>query len=1069
MITRYKHPVLFYVMATILPWMCWFIAGHFSYMTPATTWVTFAMSGFAFLGLVSPNIIAFLLILPDPDLRRDVVKRLFNFRGVKPKYWLMAGLFMLSSILLAQAISLLFGYSATQFKLAESFSFTSGVFPVWFLLIMAPLLEELAWHSYGTDTLRSRFNLLTTSIIFGLYWGVWHLPLSAINNYYHSNLVESGLIYSLNFLFSLIPFVLIMNWLYYKTGRNILITVIFHISAGYFNEIFQTHPMSKVIQTVLLITFSVYLVFSEKDFFLNQNPTENTDQNSTNKNSNNKRSTSMKKLSILILTLVFTSVAFSQSMTQTVRGKVYDNLTNEPLPGANIIVLRTDPMMGTASDIDGYFILDRVPVGRQNILVRMMGYESYIVNELLVTTGTEPVLDIALEPATYDLDEVIVRIKKDTPLNTMTSVSSRQFTVEETQRYAGGMDDPARLASSFAGVATPSVVSNGISVRGNNPSGLLWRIEGVEAPNPNHFADLTVVGGGFLTALSNQMMGNSDFYTGAFPAEYGNATSGVFDINLKTGNTSKREQTFQAGLMGVDYATQGPFRMGDDASYIMNYRYSTMALLAPILPDDAGILKYQDLAFKVHVPTENIGTFSLWSVSSLDGQEMVAADSTDWRSNFDRDNSQTDLYMFASGLSHKQILNSGALLNTTVSATGNGLTHKEQRLDYDLQPKPQSHIQDDTWRIAAETSLSTRFSQKHSNQTGVKYSQIGYDVEIAQSQAEGEAMLTIADDDGSAGLLQAYSQSKITPLKGLSLNLGVHAQYFLLNEKYSLEPRAGLKYELNDDQSLAIAYGAHSRIERLPVYLVEMDGETPNRELDLIKSHHYVFSYNLKLNPYMRLSVEPYYQSLTNIPVAPDGYMSTINMTNDVFLNQELVNDGTGRNVGVDITFERFLYDGFYYLGTASIFDSKYTAADGTERNTRFNKNYVFNGLIGKEWMLGKGKNNVLSANFRINYSGGNRIESIDVPASEMEKEVVYGETDGTLSFEEKFKDTPVASFSVSYRKNKPNYSSIWSLHIINAGSAEEYSHDQFNLRSGNVETKHQGIMVPNLSYKIQF
>lgn len=278
-IKKYKHPVLFYILSTILSWTCWFIAGYVSHITPGNNTLTLVTGGLAFLGLIAPNIVASLLILPDQELRRDMLGRFFNFKGVKVKYWLAACLFMLGSILVAQAVSLLFGYSATQFKLAASFSFTSAVFPVWLLLIAAPFLEEIAWHSYGTDCLRSRFSLFTTSIMFALYWGIWHFPLSSIKDYYHSNLVESGLLYSLNFFISIFPFVLIMNWLYYKTDRNILIAVIFHITAGYFNEIFQTHPMSKVIQTVLLLIVSICLILKEKDFFFkNQLKTKNSFQ-----------------------------------------------------------------------------------------------------------------------------------------------------------------------------------------------------------------------------------------------------------------------------------------------------------------------------------------------------------------------------------------------------------------------------------------------------------------------------------------------------------------------------------------------------------------------------------------------------------------------------------------------------------------------------------------------------------------------------------------------------------------------------------------------------------------------
>lgn len=267
-IKKYQHPLRFYMLATLLPWACWLIAAYLSHSNSGGT--TILQSIFAFAGLLFPIVIAYLMTLPDRELQQDLFGRFFNFKQIKLRYWFVTFFSMLISILLAQAISLLFGYSSSQFHLAKSFSFTSGIFPVWFLLVAAPLLEELAWHSYGTDSLRSRFNLFNTSILFALFWGIWHMPLSLIKDYYHSNLVETGLIYSLNFFISLFPFVLIMNWLYYKTGRNITVTIIFHITAGFFNEIFSTHPMSKVIQTGLLVLFSIYLITNDKKYFFNK-------------------------------------------------------------------------------------------------------------------------------------------------------------------------------------------------------------------------------------------------------------------------------------------------------------------------------------------------------------------------------------------------------------------------------------------------------------------------------------------------------------------------------------------------------------------------------------------------------------------------------------------------------------------------------------------------------------------------------------------------------------------------------------------------------------------------------
>ena len=263
----YNKPLLFYILSTAIPWLFWFIAAYYSHtLSNDKMWISGIIG---FIGLLSPFVIALVMISKNKERYQDFISRFFNFKGIKVKYILMTCFLMLVSILLAQLISLAFGYSANQFHITGHYTFTSGVFPVWFLLIIAPLVEELAWHSYGTDTLRQRFSLFKTSMIFALFWGLWHIPLSFIKDYYHSNLVESGAIYSINFLVSLFPFVLIMNWLYYKSNRNILLPIVFHITAGYFNEIFATHPMSKVIQTGLLLLLSIFIIFKDKAFFFN--------------------------------------------------------------------------------------------------------------------------------------------------------------------------------------------------------------------------------------------------------------------------------------------------------------------------------------------------------------------------------------------------------------------------------------------------------------------------------------------------------------------------------------------------------------------------------------------------------------------------------------------------------------------------------------------------------------------------------------------------------------------------------------------------------------------------------
>lgn len=1067
-IENYNKPLHFYCWSTIIPWGLWFTAAIVSHSNHPLLGGTRVASLIAFAGLLAPFMIALKMIYPHKDLIKDMSTRFFNFRNIRPVYIFITLLLMLSSILLAQAISLLFGYEANQFHFRGGFSFSSGVFPVWMMLIIAPLIEELAWHSYGTDSLRTRFNLFHTSMLFGFFWGLWHFPLSFIKDYYHSNLVETGWIYSMNFFVSLFPFVLIMNWLYYKTNRNIILPILFHISAGFFNEIFATHPMSKVIQTVILLIVSIAILISDRKFFFEK---EFGNSMPYVKLSGSKAKKAFMKIVPPVLMMIFIFAfsinSFSQSLTQNIRGKVVDALSQDPLPFSSVVILNSNPLQGTACDEHGNFLIEKVALGRVNLKISHMGYETYQINELLITSGKEQTLQIGLNKRAAELSEVAIRINKDAPLNSMATLSARQFTVEETQRFAGGMDDPARLVSAFAGVTTPSVSSNGISVRGNNPDGLLWRIEGIEVPCPNHFANLSIAGGGLLTVLSSQMMANSDFYTGAFPAEYGNAYSGVFDIRLSNGSTTKRQYTFQAGLIGVDFSTQGPLNRERQSSYIMNYRNSTMALLAPLLPENTGILKYQDLAFKINLPTKKHGTFSIWGIGALDGQEMTETDSSDWKYNIDRDVSDTYLNMFATGLTHKMSSGSSAFITNTLALTGNGLSHKENRFDYSLEPHPQSKAENFNLRLSFQSNLTKRFNPWHINKTGFTCNYMNYRVDIEKSLSEGTLPVSVSKQTGSSGLLQFFTQSKLDINSKTEINAGINAQYFLLNENLSIGPRIGIKYRIRSNQQIGFAYGRHSRIEQLPVYFVESSGTNPNKMLGFMKSDHFVFSYNLTLRHDMRLCIEPYYQHLSNLPVSPNSYISTINNHELLFFDEILINQGNGKNTGVDITFEKFLEKGIYYQITASFFESKYTPADGIERNTRFNKNYVINVAAGKEWI--SRKSNILSINARLNYMGGSRKDPVNLAASIQQKDVIREETPGQLAFDTKLTDSPILSFNISYRKNRLKHSSVWSFQVLNALGTKDFVGDAYNIRTGEVESRYNGIMIPNVSYKIEF
>jgi len=780
----------------------------------------------------------------------------------------------------------------------------------------------------------------------------------------------------------------------------------------------------------------------------------------------------MNRKLVILLILLCAQTAIWAQQGQVVKGRVLDAITQSPLPGASVVILGTNPQLGTITNEDGDFRLWNVKPRRYNILVSFVGYQNYLFREVLVGTGKEVVLNAALEELTKELNEVKVtaRTSKELPINTMATISARQLSVEEASRYAGGFDDPARLAGSFAGVAS-SLGNNGIVIRGNSPRNMLWRLEGIEISNPTHFANVIAFGAGGITALSSQMLANFDFYTGAFPAEYGNALSGVLDIRIRTGNTEKHEYTFQAGVVGIDFSAEGPFKKGGGSSFLFNYRYSTYALLGPLIPEEAGHIGYQDLSFKLNFPTKKLGNFTLWGLGALDAQSRDPFDDpTEWKNVQDKEGYTLNLSNGVVGLTNKLLFNNRTYLHTTLAASGNSIDTKQNELDDNLALHAMERVNNNTWKYTLSSTLNHKFGNRHNNRTGIILNQHHYNVDNRNAEQVGNPLFTTTDEKGNVFSAQAFSESMIKLKNQVDLNLGLQVHYFGLNDEISVEPRVGMKWQFRPNQSLGIAYGLNSRIEMIGFYLARQQTTNgivqPNRNLKMTKAHHFGLAYDIRLNENTRFKVEPYYQYLFDVPVIPGSYFSLQNLEKDWFFNDSLVNDGTGTNIGIDFTLERFLKNGFYYLATASLFDSKYKGGDGIERNSLFNRNYILNLLAGKEWQVGKNKANLLNLNGRFSFLGGDHYTAILEEESITSNELTY---DYAHAYDKQLNPAKVLSLSFSYRKNKPKHASIWSLHLLNVLGQKEFQGYEFNLKTGKPEMQFDRIMVPNLSYKIEF
>ncbi len=795
-------------------------------------------------------------------------------------------------------------------------------------------------------------------------------------------------------------------------------------------------------------------------------------KHNTRKKRKMKISVIIRTFALAALMLFALSNAQSQNtLTQTVRGSIKDANSKIPLIGATIIVEGIDPMMGTTADIDGNFRMERVPVGRYNLKVSYVGYEPFTLSEILVSSGKEVVLKIELKESSLALSEVVIRANtnKDRPVNSMATLSARTFSVEETSRYAGGLDDPARLASAFAGVTTTQTTSNAIIIRGNSPRGVLWRFEGVDIPAAFHFPNVDFVGGGGFTVLSNQMLRNSDFYTGAFPAEYGNASSGVFDIKMRTGNSERREYTAGISMIGSDFSAEGPFVKGKRATYLFNYRYSTLGLIGSLI-NFPNLPTFQDLSFNFNFPTEKAGTFSFWGLGADDINKKTAeSDASKWETDYDRTGQDYFNRFGAIGLSHRISIGTATFIKSTLSADGMRFGMDKKEYTFDSRLLPTDYVKSTEGKYSFRSIVNHKFSSKVKSRTGITLNSLFFDNTLQRAFRDNpEVMTTFVDNSGTGFSTQAFSQFKIDLLPNLSTNIGFHTMFLNVNNKVTFEPRAGLSWNFTQDDELSVAYGLHTQMEELRTYYSQTNNngivEMPNKNLDFMKSHHIVLGYSRKVSDVMRIKIEPYYQILENIPVYPNSSFSIINVTSNWAINRKLENIGTGKNYGIDLTVERFLKDGYYYLFTTSLFESKYVGGDGKEFNTRFNRGYVINLLAGKEWMI-KNKN-ILSLSAKATYMGGLRY----TPALYEESiEAQMYKPDNSKAFSKQFPSSTGVDFTISYRMNKEKYSGVWFLMIKNALMQPDYSDPFYDFITNDVIIDKMRMPIPSLGYKIEF
>lgn len=783
----------------------------------------------------------------------------------------------------------------------------------------------------------------------------------------------------------------------------------------------------------------------------------------------------------IVIVLLITFSAFSQS-TQTIRGQVVDEVSKTPLIGVNIMVLGTgEAVLGAATDADGYYRISNVPVGRQTLKVTYIGYEEQVIPNVVVTAGKEVILNLSLTESINQLSEITVvantRDDKTATNNDLAVVSARSFNVDDTKRYAGALGDPARMAANFAGVIGGDDSRNDIVVRGNSPTGMLWQLEGLNIPNPNHFGSLNSTGGP-VSMLNNNNLDKSDFMTSAFPAQYGNAVAGVFDIRLRDGNNEKKEFLTQVGFNGFELGAEGPLSKNKKGSFIINYRYSTLGVFDALgieFGTGSNVPLYQDLNFKFSIPAKNGGKWSIFGLAGKSAIDLLGSEA-------DLDGNSGDLYgnenedLFPryktgiAGVSYEKKLSEKTYLKVTAGASSSEESFTGDSLVRDINNEVvdrylRGEAQFRTTKYSALALIRTKFSPKNSLSYGFYADILNFDLFNRDVFANiGSDSVRVNVNDVTA-LYQAFITWRHRFSGKFSINAGVHTQYYALNEQTVIEPRIGVQYLINGKQSVSVGYGLHNQIQSPYTSYVQTKVGPDNyiltiTDLGFTTSQHSVITYDWNISDNLRLKAEGYYQSLSNVPVEqrPTSFSAINTGSSFVPVDQDsLVNQGTGINVGFELTLERFFNKGFYFLITSSVFDSKYKGSDGIERNTAYNTKYVVNGLFGKEFRLGE-KQKFISVNLKVTTIGGKYLTPIDFAASQAYGVTIYKENEAYTERQDPYFRTDL---KLAYRKEYKKSTLEIALDLQNVTNNQNVFTKSYNPRTNTIVTQYQQGFFP--------
>ncbi len=802
----------------------------------------------------------------------------------------------------------------------------------------------------------------------------------------------------------------------------------------------------------------------------------------------------MNRYAALLVITVFLAIGSLNSQTfGNIEGVILNQSTNIGISGVEIEIRIGPKKWITISDSVGYFRADSIDSGSCDLYISLFGYKPVALYDQNIKPARSNFNTYYLSEDVYILDSIMI-----TPANTevvrneMTFASAKTFLISDAQKYAGSFSDPARIMQNMPGVTSAGDdLSNEIVIRGNSPNYLKWRLDGVEIPSPNHFSRKGSSGGA-LSLISSKVLGDSDFHTGAFPAEYGNALGGVFNLRFRRPSSQNHELTLKTSILGLEATVEGPLRLGHDkssttedkqnksATYLINYRYSTLSLLSKVSSLDFGDFQpdYQDLSFQLNFSkssTTNISAYGIYgrSVSESDFNFQEPVDQFSDLVNFKESNEYGVV-----GVKYKTLFKDDrTYLSSNIYMTYESNKIREDIID--INSLENTVITDENIifsdrNMGIYTALYTKVSDFFKIKTGItlKYSFSDYLLQDRFISRNPDFTFSYSDPFDHVSIAptyfssESYIQGLYHPSSRISMTFGVNLYTNGLLKDQSVTPKLSIQYKINQRTNLAISIGQYSQAEHSLTYLltrIDENGQPylPNRNLTLSKALHTVISLNRVMNQKDKLSIELFYQNLYDLPYDPIFTVRSIINTKDIYStvlgSRGFFNTGTARNIGIDLSYHKS-YKKSYGIIVASLSDSKLKSPNNITSHTRFNYGYSFTTLIGTR--LKVRKSHLIDINTRFIFNGGVRYSDIDFSN--------FLITENNL-FALRAPIYQRIDIGTKYVINKSKFTHSFVLEIQNVLNRKNISDRLPDFTNQTYIDQLQNGMVPSIGYEIEF